>query len=256
MKYVQQLSIFSLLFSLLFLFGCADDESPKKPCLPTQFPIEGEDGTITAIYDTKNILRSLTYQYEGDDDIFQSIRAYNGKEQIIQINFYVNGFLAQDFAKVSYANDTIKEEYYRGTSAIENLQSYRLYYLDDDSRVISFTEHDLADDFVRGDSIEYTYTADNISHIRVYDSFDVAYANYELLFDDKVNPYYKIQFNGNEYIYGFLNLSKNNPTSVTHIEAVETITYTYTYANNGFPLTRQSSEAVAVGDFEYSCSVE
>jgi hypothetical protein len=254
MKYTK-LPIALFLLSLLVFTKCGKDSDPKKAeCLPTLFSIEEEEGKVKAEYTTKNQLVRLTYTFPDNPVVFQSIRSYDSKGKILGISFVFNGNTAEDFVKVTQTETEIKEEFFRTSSSAENLRSYRYYYLDENKRVVSFSERERENStFIRIDSVAFTYTTDNVSQIRTYNALDELTATYNLVFDNNINPYNKANFSGDEYLYSFLNLSKNNPVSYTHVEAEETTTFSYTYGSTGFPLTRQSSAVATVGEFSYSC---
>jgi hypothetical protein len=253
MKHLKQLTQGLFFIAFILLMGCSDSDSPKPACLPSQFPF-GEGADVTATYNSKNKLVGLTYNYEDVEDRFQSIRSYDNKGRILQINFYVNGNLADDFVKITYLQDTVMESYYRESATTEGLMSYRYYYLDEEEKIVSYSERFKENLFERSDSVVFTYTNENITNIVVYNEDDVVVETYTLTYDTNTSPYYKSAFAGDEFLYSFLNLSVNNPLTITHVELAETTTYTYTYTENkGFPLTRLLSTEITPGEFEYSC---
>ncbi|MBX2965218.1 MAG: hypothetical protein KF845_03665 [Cyclobacteriaceae bacterium] len=258
-KHIKPLSLLVVLgFSALFLSNCSDRENQTKtPCLPTQFPFEEEDGVIDATYDLRNRLAGVTYTFNDDADFtFTSIRSFNSDNEIVQVNFYVNGSIAADFIKVTHAKDTIKEEHYRSGSAAENLQSYRYYYLNSSGKVTSFSEREHSNSFAKGDSTVYTYTGNNVTLVRLYNELNELEESYEITYDNNTNPYNEVNFSGDEYLFSPLNLSENNPVSIKHVESGDITTFSYTFAGNGFLLTRKSSAVAEAGEFKYSCTVE
>lgn len=242
----------------LFLSNCSDNELlTSPPCLPTQFPFEEEDGVITANYDTRNRLAATTYTFSDDNDFsFTSIRTYNTEDKLTRLNFYVNGNIADDFIQIKYVTDTIKEEYYRSGSAAEDLQSYRHYFLNANGRVISFSSRDRSNNFAKNDSTVYTYTGNNITLVSIFNELNELEESYEIEYDDKKNPYFETKFSGEEYMFSIWNLSENNPVSIKHIQSGDITTYSYTFSEQGFLLTRQSSALTATGEFKYNCDVE
>lgn len=253
MKHLKQLTQALFFIAFVLLIGCSDSDSPARPCLPNQFPFE-EGSFVSASYNSKNDLSGLTYEFEGEGDRFQSIRSYDSKGRIAQINFFVNGILAEDFVKVFYLQDTVKEEYYKSSFNASGLMSYRYYYLDEEDKVFSYTEHYKEGLFEREDSVVFTYTNENVTGIVVYNADDIVEETYTLTYDTNASPYYKSAFAGDEYLYSYLNLSVNNPLTITHVELAETTTYTYTYsANKGYPLTRLLSTETTTGEFKYTC---
>jgi hypothetical protein len=253
MKHLKQLTQGLFFVVSILLIGCSTTETVKPACLPNQFPF-GEDAYVTASYNSNNKLVALTYKFEEDVNTFQSIRSYDTKGRILQINFYVNRNLADDFVKISYLQDTVKEEYYRSSVSASGLMSYRYYYLDENEKVISYSERFKENLFERSDSVVFTYTNENITNIVVYNEDNVIEETYTLTYDTNTSPYYKSAFAGDEYLYSFLNLSVNNPLTITHVELAETTNYTYTYSENkGFPLTRLLSTETTAGEFKYTC---
>ena len=246
-------AFFLVLSTALFLAGCNDSESGKKPvCLPTQFPLEEDDGIVKATYDAKNKIYQLTYTYEGDDQVFSTVHSYDKKGRVSYLNFYVNYHLAEDFVQVLYSADTIHEEFFRTTALPENLTYYRIYYLTD-KKVTSFTEYDSDNDFARGDSTVFEYTGKNVTTIKFYDEDGILQSTAHVEFDDKPSPYFKTGFSGEIYQYSYLNLSENNPVKYTLVELGEDIIYTYTYKDNGLPMSRESTIGVTIGEFTYTC---
>jgi hypothetical protein len=243
----------------ILLSNCQDNEiiTGSTKCLPTQFPFEEEDGIMAATYDTRNRLAGVNYTFTDDDDFsFTSIRTYNNDDKLTRINFYVNGNIADDFVSITHATDTIKEQFYRSSSAVENLQSYRYYFLDANDRVISFAERNNSNNFAKGDSTVYTYTGKNITLVSLYNELDELEASYEIEYDDKKNPYFEAKFSGEEYLFSIWNLSENNPVSIEHVQSGDITTYTYTFSEKGFLLTRQSSALAVTGEFKYNCDVD
>jgi hypothetical protein len=238
--------------------NCNDNDLlTSSPCLPAQFPFEEEDGVVTASYDTRNRLTGTTYTFSDDSDFsFSSIRTYNAEGELTRLNFFVNGNIADDFVLITHATDTIKEQFYRSDSSPENLQSYRYYFLDSNDRVISFSERNSSNNFAKGDSTVYTYTGANITRVRIYNELDVIEESYEIEYDDKKNPYFETKFSGQEYLFSIWNLSENNPVSIRHVESGNINTYTYTFSEKGFLLTRQSSALAVTGEFKYNCDVD
>jgi hypothetical protein len=252
MKSLTRAFIFCL-GSLAFLVGCKDSEPVKvDACLPTQFPLEEDAGEAITSYDSKNRIINITYTFDDEPNVFRSAHLYkDGKASFIY--FYVNGYLADDFVAIKYGVDTVRENYYRTRELPEYLRSYRKYYLKDE-KISGFTEFELSDNFARGDSTIIEYTGENVTMMKIFNSDDILVTTIELEFDDKVNPYFETGFSGGEYLYSFLNLSVNNPIKQTNVELGETIEYTYTYDERGFPLTRESTLTMTSGDFIYSCS--
>jgi hypothetical protein len=253
------LSLIILVGMAILLSNCQDNEiiTGSTKCLPTQFPFEEEDGIMAATYDTRNRLAGVNYTFTDDDDFsFTSIRTYNNDDKLTRINFYVNGNIADDFVSITHATDTIKEQFYRSSSAVENLQSYRYYFLDANDRVISFAERNNSNNFAKGDSTVYTYTGKNITLVSLYNELDELEASYEIEYDDKKNPYFEAKFSGEEYLFSIWNLSENNPVSIEHVQSGDITTYTYTFSEKGFLLTRQSSALAVTGEFKYNCDVD
>lgn len=253
------LSLIILVGMAILLSNCQDNEiiTGSTKCLPTQFPFEEEDGIMAATYDTRNRLAGVNYTFTDDDDFsFTSIRTYNNDDKLTRINFYVNGNIADDFVSITHATDTIKEQFYRSSSAVENLQSYRYYFLDANDRVISFAERNNSNNFAKGDSTVYTYTGKNITLVSLYNELDELEASYEIEYDDKKNPYFEAKFSGEEYLFSIWNLSENNPVSIKHVQSGDITTYTYTFSEKGFLLTRQSSALGVTGEFKYNCDVD
>jgi hypothetical protein len=252
MKHLKQLS-----WSLFFFIGCfaltncSETDTAPKPCLPNQFPFEG-NSSVTANYDTKNRLFSLAYKILGDGATYESFRYYTDNK-VTQIIFKVNGFFTEDYVRVKHLVDTVKEEYFRGNANVENLKSYRLYFFNENEKMYSYTVREKANDFVRSDSVVYSYTAENVTQITVYNNVDAVEATFVLTYDDKINPYHRSGFGGDDYLYSYLNLSKNNLVSITHVEDNETITYEYTYSAKGVPLTRKVSADTEPQEFKYTC---
>lgn len=248
------LKAFVLILGIQVLVTGCDNSDPNKVnvCLPTQFPLEEDGGNVTASYDSKNRISSLTYTYSDEEDVFRSLYEYDSKEKLNFIKFYINGYIADDFVTITYAIDTIRENYFRGNSLPENLTYYRKYYLID-NKISSFTEHDASNDFARGDSTVFEYTGNNVATIKYFNSEDILEATAELEFDSEISPYFKTGFSGSVYLYDFWNLSENNLTKFTLVELTESTTYTYTYGDNGYPLTRVSSAGIVTGEFIYNC---
>lgn len=259
-KFVKSLLLLVIPGALaLFFSNCSDNEirTGSRKCLPTQFPFEEEDGIMTATYDTRSRLSGINYTFEDDDDFsFTSIRTYNNDDKLTRINFYVNGIIADDFVQIIHVTDTIKERFYRSSSAAENLRSYRYYFLSSTGKVASFTERFRSNNFAKGDSTVYTYTGNNITLVRIYNELDELEESYEIEYDDKKNPYFETKFSGEEYLFSIWNLSENNPVSIKHVESGDITTYTYTFSEKGFLLTRQSSALAVTGEFKYNCDVE
>jgi hypothetical protein len=253
------LSIVILLGITLLFSNCENNEifTGSTKCLPTQFPFEEEDGIMAATYDTRNRLAGVNYTFTDDEDFsFTSIRTYNNDDKLTRVNFYVNGSIADDFVTIIHATDTIKEHFYRSSSAVENLQSYRYYFLDSNDKIISFAERNSSNNFAKGDSTVYTYTGKNITLVSVYNELDELEASYEIEYDDKKNPYFEAKFSGEEYLFSIWNLSENNPVSIEHVQSGDITTYTYTFSEKGFLLTRQSSVLAVTGEFKYNCDVD
>jgi hypothetical protein len=253
------LSLIILVGMAILFSNCQDNEiiTGSTKCLPTQFPFEEEDGIMAATYDTRNRLAGVNYTFTDDDDFsFTSIRTYNNDDKLTRINFYVNGNIADDFVSITHATDTIKEQFYRSSSAVENLQSYRYYFLDANDKVISFAERNNSNNFAKGDSTVYTYTGKNITLVSIYNELDELEASYEIEYDDKKNPYFEAKFSGEEYLFSIWNLSENNPVSIEHVQSGDITTYTYTFSEKGFLLTRQSSALGVPGEFKYNCDVD
>ncbi|MBX2968712.1 MAG: hypothetical protein KF803_05030 [Cyclobacteriaceae bacterium] len=260
MKLLKSLSLLIITGALaLFFSNCGENEIVRRSskCLPTQFPFEQEDGIMTATYDTRSRLAGINYTFEDDDDFsFTSIRTYNNDDKLTRINFYVNGSIADDFVQIIHVTDTIKERFYRSSSALENLRSYRYYFLSSTGKVASFTERFRSNNFAKGDSTVYTYTGNNITLVRIYNEWDELEESYEIEYDNKKNPYFETKFSGEEYLFSIWNLSENNPVSIKHIESGDITTYTYTFSGKGFLLTRQSSALAVTGEFKYNCDVD
>jgi hypothetical protein len=255
MKYCRHLITGFIFIALAIFTSCNDNEVKVKPCLATQFPFEDDaaTGIVRASYYQNDKLYSLTYKLDDDNNVYESDREYDSKGKLRRINLYVNGFRAQDFFIVTHLVDTVKEELFRTNTSAENLRSYRLYFFDENDKVFSYTVREKADNFVRSDSVVYSYTGDNVTQITIYDADDVVVETYNLTYDDKTNPYYKTGFGGDDFVYSYLNQSKNNPISKTHVELDETITYEYTYSAKGVPLTRLVSTESETREFKYRC---
>lgn len=249
---MKHLVPFILFIGIQIFFIACDDSNTKKKivCLPTQFPYEEENATITTAYDNKDRLSTVTYKFDNIDDVFRSLNTYDNKGNIVETSFYVNYIRTEDFSKVSYTADSIKESFYRTSALVGNLRFYRKYYLDGEI-ITGFTEHDKEDNFQRGDSTSFEYTGGNVTTVKVYDTFDVLQSTTEIEYDDANNPYYKANYSGGIYLYSILNLSMNNPTKYTIIETMDTKEYTYTYDEKLFPLTRNS---LVIGEFKYTCN--
>ncbi|WKZ59312.1 MAG: hypothetical protein QY309_15780 [Cyclobacteriaceae bacterium] len=253
------LSIVILVGTTLLFSNCENNEifTGSTKCLPTQFPFEEEEGIMTASYDIRNRLAGVNYTFTDDDDFsFTSIRTYSNDDKLTRINFYVNGNIADDFVQITHATDTIKEQFYRSSSSIENLQSYRYYFLDSNDKVISFAERSNSNNFAKGDSTVYTYTGKNITLVSMYNELEELEESYEIEYDDKKNPYFETKFSGEEYLFSIWNLSENNPVSIKHVQSGDITTYTYTFSEKGFLLTRQSSALAVTGEFKYNCDVD
>ncbi len=259
-KLLKSLLSFVILVGVTLLFSnCQENEiiTGSTKCLPTQFPFEEEEGIMTASYDIRNRLAGVNYTFTDDDDFsFTSIRTYSNDDKLTRINFYVNGNIADDFVQITHATDTIKEQFYRSSSSIENLQSYRYYFLDSNDKVISFAERNNSNNFAKGDSTVYTYTGNNITLVSMYNELDELEESYEIEYDDKKNPYFETKFSGEEYLFSIWNLSENNPVSIKHVQSGDITTYTYTFSEKGFLLTRQSSALAVTGEFKYNCDVD
>lgn len=260
MKFFKSFLLSGILGVLaLFFSDCSDNEIRRTStkCLPTQFPFEEEEGTITATYNSKNRLVGAHYTFEDDEDFsFTSVRGYNSDDKLTRVNFYVNGNISDDFVQISYPTDTIKEQFYRSGSNIENLQSYRYYFLNETGKVASVIERFRDNNFAKGDSTVYTYTGNNVTLVTIYNELDELDASYEIEYDDKKNPYFETQFSGEEYLYSIWNLSENNPVSIKHVQSGDVTTYTYTFSEKGFLLTRESSALGVTGEFKYNCEVD
>lgn len=253
MKSFNQLTYLLISIGLALLTGCSNSDSPATQCLPNQFPFE-EGSFVTASYNSKNNLVGLSYTFESAEDRFQSVRSYDSKNRVIQINFYVNGYISDDFVRISYSETKVKEDYFRSLSTNDGLMSTRYYYFDENEKIVSYSDRFKEDLFVRSDSVVFSYTNDNVTGIIVYNGDDIVEETYTLTFDSNTSPYYKSGFAGDEYLYSYLNLSLNNPLTITHVEADETTTFTYTYSDNkGFPLTRLLSTELTTGEFKYTC---
>lgn len=224
-------------------------------CYPTALP--SSDAIMFITYNTDHKVAGVSFREigaESDSDYRSEFEYTDGK--ISRVN-YLYADVLENYVVFTYRTGKIVETYFGNSSGDFEAEHYYIYYLDG-SRVTGWAYHSVRENpgETRLDSAVFTYTDDNVTRMDGYGAGDVLQWYHTFEYDDKLNPYKLTGLTGDddEYFHP-ITLSKNNITRETRYQAPsdpQESTTTYTYDDNGFPLTRAVDGDPAL-TFEYEC---
>jgi YD repeat-containing protein len=232
-----------VLASAVSFMQCDDDDEPATPqCFPSELPMD--EGTMQITYNSSDLPSDIVIVNDDEPEADYTMKLEYADGKLSKINFFDTDVL-ESYTTFERSGSKIIEHAFdkNGEGQFEEYYRY-IYYLTND-RITSRTGHDPYYSFETSDSLAYTYNdAGNIIRIDYYDG-DLEYIyKAELTYDDKINPYYVSGLNDqdNEF-FTAANLSKNNPVSMTWIATswTEEDSYTYTYDEEGKPITRKAT---------------
>jgi hypothetical protein len=213
-------------------------EEKELACWPTELPGVESMMSITYTPDhSVSIVSHQAYDEEGNTAYRSEFQYTDGKLSRVT---NLHGEEITSYTTLTYGNNTITETYF--TKEGENFPEYHhfIYYLNG-TRIIGWARHDPQYDGARTDSAVYTYTNDNITRMDGYGTGEEIKWHHEYKYDDKTNPFALAGLTGDDdEFFQPITLSKNNITSILYYyagELTEEETYTFTYNDNGLPVT-------------------
>jgi hypothetical protein len=228
------------------------EEEQEVACYATELP--GGEVNMFITYNTDNKTAVVNYRefnQESNSGYRSEFEYANGK--VSRINNYLNTEI-RSYTLFTYSAETIVESYYARGSGELALEHYYIYHLTGD-RVTSWGRHSIQEGGAQLDSAVLTYTNDNVTRITRYRSGDDGEWSYIYDYDDKVNPFKQVGLSGDddEYFHPLV-LSKNNIVKVTAEEDEDDVQeISYTYNDQGLPLTRTFEGSDGAQTFAYDC---
>lgn len=273
-----KLIIALILFNALLISCSSDDNSDPDPEPPSSKLVKTEKISDTKKVDYTYNDTDLLSSYIGisDENGYTSNFTYNSQGQLTEWSFEETGSFPSSsvtnftynadglLSGYSYASNSVVITYNGNTVSLSgtiegdaNAEAELL--LNEDGLITKFTE-----------SYQYTvfgYDSNgNMINAKSYDNDDNPIAEFNIMYDDKINPFYGQfesiyierfleffwEFDG-IYISGYEGYSfpyhKNNITSIQEVGG-DPLNYTYTYDGDGYPTLVNESE---LGDiFTYS----
>jgi Tfp pilus assembly protein PilV len=221
-------------------------EEAERVCYPTELP-GANYFTNYITYNTDNTVATVTYNKETFSEVRTEYEYTNGKLSRIE-TFRADVLI--EYTLYTYAASTITVTYYPDETDFEAAR-YVIFYLDGE-RITGYGDHSVEQGGARQDSAVFTYTNDNITHINFYMDTDEVQFTHDIEYDDKSNPHAQLGLGHWEFdvFYG-QSFNKNNFTQLTS-NGDYTQVITYTYNEDGLPLTRTIDEGPAE-NYVYDC---
>jgi YD repeat-containing protein len=222
---------------------CDDDDEPVAPqCFPSELPMD--EGSMKITYNSSDQPSDIEFVNDDEPEADYSMKLEYADSKLSKISYFDSDVLDAYTTFERSGSKIIEHAFYKnGDDVFEEYYRYTYYVTND--RITSRTGHDPSYSFVTSDSLAFIYNdASNITRIDYYDSDHEYIYKAEITYDDKVNPYNVSGLNDqdNEF-FTVANLSKNNPVSMTWIftGGTEEDSYTYTYDEEGRPITRKAT---------------
>jgi hypothetical protein len=258
MRKIYQLKNFlPVLLAAGFIVGCSDDDEKEPTCLPTRLP--GEESYFDITYNDDNQIESIVFDHYDPDETgnYSTNVTYNADNKIAKISHLQDG-LEEAYTSITYSASEIVAEHYVKDGDASFKDSFTKYYLTG-GKITSYTDHGYWNDFQTDDSTVFTYNAaGNITTVETY-YYGIKESRAELEYDDKFNPYHQIVYDASDDdVFGVFSLSVNNWVKATYYTGDETTsneieTATYTYDEDGKPLTRKYDWEDEARTFSYKC---